>query len=337
MNGEIGIIGYPSRLGGADTELDHQMRVWSAMGIKMHVVHTGKIDDNLKKMRLEERPGVTIHEPLDWSAVKGMPVISYCNGEFLKRLKDIREHASEIWWANCMCWLFPEEIEAHRRGYIDRFIYQTARVKEQLTGQLKKANSETKGYLIRPYFDASEFTFNGDKERDRFRFCRINREDAAKFHRNFWWLPETFVAPQLKEGHVLGWNDQIEAKVGKPPEYVTAERAGARDVKEVWAKSHVLLHWADPSQTENLPRIGFEAMATGTVIIADNRGGWTEQVIHGETGWLCDNDREFAYLASRMAFESIERSRMAEAARDHLETTWGLEQAKLNWEKFFNE
>ena len=161
-------------------------------------------------------------------------------------------------------------------------------------------------------------------------------EDLDKYHPNYWWLPNTMVAPQLKEGHVLGWNENIEAKVGEPPGYVTAERAGARDVKEVWAKSHILLHWADPKQTENLPRIAFEAMATGTVIIADNRGGWTEQVQHGKTGWLCDSDREFCYLASRMAFEPGERIQMAEAARDHLETNWGMESAKRQWQAFFN-
>lgn len=27
---EICVIGYPLRLGGADTELDHQIRVWQA-------------------------------------------------------------------------------------------------------------------------------------------------------------------------------------------------------------------------------------------------------------------------------------------------------------------
>lgn len=40
------IIGHPSRLGGADTELDHQIYCWQAMGVDVHVCHTGPIDAN---------------------------------------------------------------------------------------------------------------------------------------------------------------------------------------------------------------------------------------------------------------------------------------------------
>ncbi len=45
---EICVIGYPSRLGGADTELDHQIRVWQALGLQVHLIHTGPLDDNLR-------------------------------------------------------------------------------------------------------------------------------------------------------------------------------------------------------------------------------------------------------------------------------------------------
>ena len=38
---DICVIGYPSRVGGADTELDHQIRVWQALGVKVHLIHTG--------------------------------------------------------------------------------------------------------------------------------------------------------------------------------------------------------------------------------------------------------------------------------------------------------
>lgn len=92
---EICVIGYPSRLGGADTELDHQIHVWQALGIKVHLIHTGQLDDNLRAMKMEER-GCVIHTPGDWGACKGMHVISYCNGEFLKHLEAIKLYASDL-------------------------------------------------------------------------------------------------------------------------------------------------------------------------------------------------------------------------------------------------
>jgi len=56
---EICVIGFPSRLGGADTELDHQIRVWQALGSKVHLIHTGPLDDNLRAMREEVLHGQT--------------------------------------------------------------------------------------------------------------------------------------------------------------------------------------------------------------------------------------------------------------------------------------
>jgi len=87
---QLCVIGHPSRLGGADTELDHQIRCWQAMGVEVHICHTGQLDDNLKSMELEKR-GCIYHEPCDWKSLAGMHVISFCNGEYLKALPVIRQ------------------------------------------------------------------------------------------------------------------------------------------------------------------------------------------------------------------------------------------------------
>lgn len=86
---------------------------------------------------------------------------------------------------------------------------------------------------------------------------------------------------------------------------------------------------------ENLPRVGFEAMAAGSVLVVDNRGGWQKLVEDGVTGWLCEDDREFVYKASRCAFEHDERDEMRHRARQKLEQDWGLEASAESWEKVF--
>jgi glycosyltransferase involved in cell wall biosynthesis len=86
---------------------------------------------------------------------------------------------------------------------------------------------------------------------------------------------------------------------------------------------------------ENLPRVGFEAMASGSILVVDNRGGWRLEVEDGVTGWLCNDDREFVYKASRCAFEHEERDRMRVAAREKLESTWGLQAAMDSWATVF--
>jgi hypothetical protein len=81
------VIGHPSRLGGADTELDHQITCWRAMGVEVHICHTGELDSHLKGMQLEAR-GCVYHTPRDWESLEGMHCISFCNGDFLSNLQN---------------------------------------------------------------------------------------------------------------------------------------------------------------------------------------------------------------------------------------------------------
>ena len=90
----------------------------------------------------------------------------------------------------------------------------------------------------------------------------------------------------------------------------------ARNQREVsqqdfYRHSRIILQPTDT--TENWPRIGLEAMASGSVLIVDNRGGWRQRVEHGKTGWLCGSERDFIYYASKMACEPNLRDDMAEA------------------------
>ena len=87
--------------------------------------------------------------------------------------------------------------------------------------------------------------------------------------------------------------------------------------------------------TENWPRVGFEAMASGSVLVVDNRGGWRQMVEHGKTGWLCDHERDFIYYASKMAYEPNLRRDMAEAARERGMELGGLESSVSSWEEIF--
>lgn len=329
---ELCVIGYPSRVGGADTELDHQIHVWQALGVRVHLIHTGAFDDNLRSMRMEDR-GCVIHEPRDWSACRDKHVISYCNGEFLKHLDVIRSYAKTTTFVNCMCWLFDAEKEAHRKGLIDCFLYQTDHARERVQADLFAINPNYRWFKVRPYFHVAEFPFNVDRAEDRFRFARISRDDPAKFHPSQMWVYEAMVAPVLKEGVILGINDTIREKIGQEPNWIRGLAAGAVPVQEVYRQAHCIIQMAETY--ENLPRVGFEAMASGCVLIVDHRGGWCEEVLHGQTGFLCRNDREFVYYASRTAHERAERRQMAVRAREWLEDQWGLEPAKRGWSEFF--
>jgi glycosyltransferase involved in cell wall biosynthesis len=331
---EIYVIGYPSRLGGADTELDHQIRIWQKLGLEVHLIHTGVIDKNLQEMRMGER-GCVIHRPEAYADCRGKVVISYCNDKFLKNIELIRSYAKTVLWVNCMTWLFNDEKEAHRKGCIDWFLYQTDHAREKVQDELKQINPNYSWARVRPYFHKGSFKFDNERKNDKFRFGRVSRADPGKFAKYTWWIYETMVAPVLKEGVILGINDNVRNKIGVQPGWIKCYDAGELSVISAYKKMDCFISANDTY--ENLPRVAFEAMASGSLLIVDDRGGWKEQIQHGKTGWLCGSDREFAYYSSRAAFEVAERKQMVQNAYDWLNDNWGEAQAEKEWLDFFGK
>jgi hypothetical protein len=333
MLDRIAIVGHPSRVGGADTELDHQIRCWLAMGVAVHICPTSEVDDAGWAMGLREL-GCIYHTPCDWPSLEGLPCISFCNSVFLDNLDTIKRYARLTTFVNCMSWNFEKEVECQERGLIDFHLYQTGHSFDKVSQRLKDRGCY-RPLFFTPYFDVAEYPYIDDRLQDKFRFGRISRPDPAKYAASQLWIYETMTAPVLKEGLILGWAPQVEAKFGKRPDsFVQALPANSLSQRAFYTQCEALIMTTDTF--ENLPRVGFEAMAAGTLVIVDDRGGWRTQVEDGVSGWLCKNEREFVYKASRCAFEVEERCNMRRAARTRLETQWGLQAASDSWAQVFD-
>ena len=140
--------------------------------------------------------------------------------------------------------------------------------------------------------------------------------------------------PQRRSDSWLGAN--AERRLGRQPDsYIHTQPEGGISQREFYEFCDAIIMTTDTF--ENLPRVGFEAMASGSVLIVDNRGGWKCLVEDARTGWLCNNDREFVYKATRCAFEAEERNTMRLVAREKLEAEWGIEAAMKSWDRVFAE
>ena len=331
---ELCVIGHPSRLGGADTELDHQIRCWQAMGIEVHICHTGTLDHNALAMQMEDR-GCIYHDPCDWKSLDGLHCISFSNVEFLVQLPEIHRYARSTSFVNCMTWNFDREPEMQERGLIDFHLYQTEHGFERVSEKLKTLGTYRPLHFI-PYFHTADFPYHDDRPNDKFRFGRISRRDPAKFGRRQLWIYETMTAPVLKEGLIVGWGDQARERFGRDPDsYIRTVAEGGITQQEFYRYCEAIIMTSETF--ENLPRVGFEAMASGSILVVDNRGGWRLQVEDGVSGWLCEDDREFVYKASRCAFEHEERAEMRHKAKEKHVQKWGLETSMDSWARVFCE
>ncbi|WP_418386708.1 glycosyltransferase [Akkermansia sp.] len=122
---------------------------------------------------------------------------------------------------------------------------------------------------------------------------------------------------------------------GKPPDWVeTFHDQKALSQQEFYRRCHIVLQPTDT--TENWPRVGFEAMASGSVLIVDKRGGWEQMIEHGRTGWLCESPGDFIAYASKMAWEPHYREDMAAAARERGLALGGLGASLESWRQVFD-
>ena len=122
---------------------------------------------------------------------------------------------------------------------------------------------------------------------------------------------------------------------GKPPDWVeTFHDQKALPQQEFYRRCHIVLQPTDT--TENWPRVGFEAMASGSVLIVDKRGGWEQMIEHGRTGWLCESPGDFIACATKMAWEPHYREDMAAAARERGLALGGLEASQESWRQVFD-
>jgi Glycosyl transferases group 1 len=332
---ELCVVGHPSRLGGADTELDHQIRCWQTMGLTVHICHTGLVDANCLSMKMEER-GCIYHGPKDWQSLEGLHCVSYCNDQFLEELPHIRKWARTTTFVNCMTWNFDAELRCQEQGLIDFHLYQTQHGRERVGKRLAELGAPYRPLMIIPYFHAQDFPFHDDRPNDKFRFGRISRGDANKFNYQQLWIYETMTAPELKEGHIVGWDHRARDKFGREPDdYIKTYPEGGMTQQDFYAICEAVIMTTDTF--ENLPRVGLEAMASGSVLVVDRRGGWCTLIKDGVTGWLCQDNREFVYKASRCAFETEEREQMRYAAHDRLEAISGFAPASQSWDKVLGE
>jgi hypothetical protein len=321
---EIWVAGYPSPYGGADTELDHQLDLWLAQDVTVHLVPNDEPDPAIRA-DLTMRGAVTHAYRPDIFA--GKVVVSYCNGAFLERLAEICSAGRPrcVVWVNCMTWAFPHEIECHRLGLIDIFAFQSNYQRLWLLPELNAVRTvqELDGY--RPFFSLRRWygggpalTSTSPSFAGYYGIGRVSRDDGAKYPADLWTTFSRVTSPRPVKCFVLGWGPNALSKCGLPQEYHQLDwmlwAPTAVPAHQFFRRIHTLMHQTGGSR-ENWPRVAFEAWASGVVMLAECDFAWPELIDDGETGILCNSSDEFAYRASELAFDEKKRKRIVASAQ----------------------
>lgn len=328
---ELWVAGYPSFVGGADTELDHNIDLWRRFGVCVNLVPMPGCDLKMK-LSCDNRGCIThAYNP---KIFRDKTVVSFCNGNFLDKLPEIIEQGRprSVIWFNCMTWPFDKEKLAHKAGWIDYFGFVSRYQEQILRPQLEAEGRpvvKLEGY--RPYFNAARVPFQYRPPMSYFCMGRISRDDPGKFSEDMWRIFYKVNSPRPTKTFVLGWGPKVEEKCGPAPAEMDWQiwPPGAISVDDFYRRLHVVIHKTGGSR-ESYCRIVPECYAYGVPIIVEDDFAFPELVIDGETGFRCGSSEEMSYRASLLAFDEPLRKRIVEKGRMFLENK--LSDAATLWE-----
>lgn len=329
---ELYIIGQPSFVGGANTELLHQIICWKKMGIDLYILPTRNLNDKEKQIVSDHVKDILPEK--QWHLLKNKICISFCNDTFLQNLRLIKAYCKKVIWVNCMTWTFRKERKAQEEGIIDFHLYQSKHGHDKIKTVLNLLGKPFRSMIFKPYFHMEYFPFINDRQNEFFQFGRISRSDSMKYIPNLFEVYHSITSQRDKKAIVLGWEESLQTKMTtKPQKWITLLPPNSMSSNDFYKFSECVVM---PTLTfENLPRVAFEAMSSGSVLIVDNRGGWKNLVDHGKTGFLCDSQKDFIKYSSVLADDDELRSSMALLARNKLEREWGYVASSLSWMEVF--
>ena len=317
---EIWIAGFPSRYGGADTELDHLIDLFRQQQVDVHIVPMFDTEPDMRASVIER--GCQIHDYTD-DVFKDKVVASFCNGQFLGRLESIAKagRPASVVWFNCMTWLFDAEKTLHRQGLLDVFGFQSQYQRDMLLPLLEPI-APVRSFPYRPFFNAHRVEWRYREWEGTYRVGRISRDDQGKFAADTWPIYDRITVPAhlRKAVHILGYGPQAATKIGPPPEGldVTLWAPGEVSATEFFRSIDTMMHKTGGSR-ESSSRVLFEAYAHGVVPIVERDFAFPELIVHGETGFMATSGEEMSEIASALAADPGEHRRIAENGRRHLE------------------
>lgn len=351
---EIWIAGAPSFVGGADTELYHQIILWRKNNVDVHIV-PNQPDSMVPAMAEKMKSIGCFVDEYKPNVFANKVVVSYCNGPALARLPEMSEFRPRAFiWFNCMTWPFDPEVAGIKNGWITHLGFVSEYQKNYLIGEWSKKlpemcvngavrfgeNGFPKLFNYSPYLDIAEFDVL-TKSDEYFGIGRISRADPGKFSSDCWRIFDRVLTPGPKKAFMLGYSEDVGKKIGDPPPGLDWIwwTAGAISSKELYSKIDVMIHKTGGSR-ESYCRVIVEAMAHGIVPLVERAYAFPE-ILSKQPRLaefiMCDSSDEMSYKASQLAFDKHALIKAKAMCRQYAEANFNNQNIINEWLKVINE
>lgn len=344
MNDSIVLFGCPRTVGGANVEAGDTATLWRKMGKQVLILPVGnELPDNPWLKYLTDRgctimPAWTMGDPPRW--LRGRTIVDFCIERCVNAWGTglLQDMGCKLIHVPCMTSSFSHEYQAFLRMPPTAVVFQSKYQRSLLAPVYRSFGVPAhREVVIHGAFNKQSFSFLPRYHRSGHTFTvgRLARDVPAKWPPRLW--PILMDARQRVpiEGDMLGWTPEMGQFTGNPPAWIRCHPPGSIGSWTYLCGLHAILCVGECA--ENWSRVVLEAFATGVPVIADNRGGYREQIIHGHTGALCDEPEEASEALVRLATDECYRVQLATNARDSLDALASPEKIAEKWNKIFNE
>jgi hypothetical protein len=333
-------LGYPGAMGGANTECWHTAKVWRQAGIDVTFIPTWGGDADWEH-RLAAVGCPTVHAgcPENLAGVPGFAgsiVVGMCNSHVTRARKILRDLSCRLVWANCMTFMFAEEMAAWKIAPAEAYVFQSEFQKSELEKLLPAFGYlHCMGRVIRGAFAFDEVPFEPRPHArgQEFVVGRLARPDADKWSSNHWSVLAR-VPYSRRRAMAMGWTLSLTRKCGAPPPWAETFAPQHIDCRAFLGRCHAMLG-LNGGARENWPRIGLEAMAAGVPLVCQNAWGWKEMIVDGQTGFLAGDDDEMAFRLAQLAYDEELRQAMIHRARAAVRELACPERIGEQWRELF--
>ena len=332
---KIYIWGYLHQCGGAGPETGHAIELFRDNGVEVTCVvpqGTDVLSTSEPRRRYLDSLGVAT-EAYSPGMFSDQNVWCWCEDGLFEYLMKHEETPRRVVYWPCMNVLRDKELVGIAKTKNLKILCQSNYQLGELAKRLNEVGLSADLQHVPPFFNIDSrwgrLRFS-NKSLDTLNVLRIGRDDEPfKYPRDLWDLFYKVTAPVgvTTRLNVIGWGREGEALLGDVgnASHPYHGRINAELIPHIhtpailgnyFRDAHALLMWYPVR--ENAPRVLFEAIASGAVVVGASHGGIPEFVRDQETGFLVSSNDEASHRLSQLAFNPSKATRMAEQAYDNL-------------------
>ncbi len=309
------IFGWPSFLGGADTKLAHLLVLLHRHYRITVVPNDAERLQEVTWTRFMDRLGI------EYTCFRGLPRklvgfgLSLCNGKFFPGgiAARARDRGLRLVWSSEMMWHHEGEVEAAKSGLIDRVLYVSPLQKRMLA----PGYGRVPGFTTGNYIDPRLFPFR-ERRNATFTVGRLSRPDPGKYPEDFPVFYECLEIPDVRF-RVMAWSDDLRRK------YRWHRFDSRWELLESLAEPQVrflqsldlFIYPLGHLFRESWGRSTVEAMLTGAIPLVPRGHHLENLMVHGESGFVCDDIAEYREHAQRLRLDVAYRRQLAHQCRRH--------------------